>query len=89
MGISFDEVKQMFRESVDESKNMNEILQTVVNKIYQKGFEDGKPKYANVVFKQYDGSIETECGNCGQHLDKAYSRCPRCQNELDWNENQT
>ena len=43
--------------------------------------ENGKAK---VIFKQYDGSIETECGNCGQHLDKAYSECPKCRKELDW-----
>ena len=42
-----------------------------------------------VVFKQYDGSIETECGNCGLYLDKAYSRCPKCQKELDWNDGQS
>ena len=43
---------------------------------------------AKVVFAQYDGSVETECGNCGQHLDKTYSHCPKCQMELDWNEGQ-
>ena len=38
-----------------------------------------------VVFSQDDGSITTACGNCGWDLDKAYSRCPKCQRELDWN----
>ena len=38
-----------------------------------------------VVFKQCDGSVETSCGNCGYELDKTYSRCPKCQKELDWN----
>ena len=42
-------------------------------------------KKTKVVFKQYDGSIESECGNCGLYLDKAYSRCPKCNKELDWN----
>ena len=37
MGISFDEVKQMFRDSIDESANINDLLQSVANKIYQKG----------------------------------------------------
>ena len=41
MGISFDEVKQMFRDSIDESANINDLLQSVANKIYQKGFNDG------------------------------------------------
>ena len=38
-----------------------------------------------VVFHQCDGSVETECGNCGCYLDKTYSRCPQCGKELDWN----
>lgn len=43
-----------------------------------------------VVFgRNKDGSFETECGNCGTYLDKAYSRCPKCNRELDWNSNQT
>lgn len=42
-----------------------------------------------VVFKEYDGEMVSECGNCGQYLDKTYSRCPSCQNALDWNSNQT
>ena len=42
-----------------------------------------------VVFgRNKDGSFETECGNCGTYLDKAYSRCPKCNRELDWNSNQ-
>lgn len=41
-----------------------------------------------VVFKEYDGILESECGNCGQHLDKAYSNCPKCNKALDWNKNQ-
>ena len=35
--ISFEEVKQIFRDSMDDSANINELLQTVANKIYQKG----------------------------------------------------
>ena len=43
-----------------------------------------KHKKAEVVYRQYDGSIESECGNCGCHLDKGYGRCPQCGKELDW-----
>ena len=42
-----------------------------------------------VFMRNSDGSFQTECGNCGTYLDKAYSRCPKCQKELDWNSNQT
>lgn len=44
MGISFDEVKQMFRDSIDESANINDLLQSVANKIYQKGLNNGSIK---------------------------------------------
>ena len=43
-----------------------------------------------VVFgRTKEGEFVTECGNCGTHLDKAYSNCPKCNKELDWNSNQT
>ena len=39
-----------------------------------------------VVFgRTKDGEFVTECGNCGTHLSKAYSNCPKCKKELDWN----
>ena len=45
---------------------------------------------AKVVFGRCkDGSFATECGHCGMYLDKAYSICPKCNNELDWNSNQS
>lgn len=43
-----------------------------------------KQTKTKVIFKAYDGSIETECGNCGCYLDKTYSVCPKCKKELDW-----
>lgn len=44
---------------------------------------------AKVVFgRTKDGEFVTECGNCGTYLDKAYSNCPKCKKELDWNSNQ-
>ena len=39
-----------------------------------------------VVFgRTKDGEFVTECGNCGTYLDRAYSSCPKCKKELDWN----
>ena len=38
--MNFEEVKQLVLESIDESNNMNELIQIIVNKIYQKGFND-------------------------------------------------
>ena len=49
-----------------------------------------KQTKTKVVFgRTKDGEFVTECGNCGTHLDKAYSNCPKCKKELDWNSNQT
>ena len=61
-------------------------------------FGQGRPEWCpmkeqtktKVVFgRTKDGEFVTECGNCGTHLDKAYSNCPKCKKELDWNSNQT
>ena len=38
-----------------------------------------------VVFVEQDGWCDCQCGNCGEYLDKTYSRCPKCGRELDWN----
>lgn len=50
--ISFSEVKEMFKESIDDSANINELLQNVANKIYQKGFNDGRPIKAQKDIKE-------------------------------------
>ena len=44
MGISLEEVKQMVLNSIEESEDMNELIQTTINKIYEKGFDDGRSK---------------------------------------------
>ena len=63
-----------------------------------KDFSQSRPEWCpmkdqtktKVVFgRTKDGEFVTECGNCGTHLDKAYSNCPKCKKELDWNSNQT
>ena len=59
MEISFDEVKRIIIDSIDESKNMNELIQTTVNKIYEKGFNDGRPKYAHDL-----PIMDSACWNC-------------------------
>ena len=42
--MNFEEVKQLVLESIDESNDMNELIQIVVNKIYQKGIMDEKSR---------------------------------------------
>ena len=38
--ITFEEIKIMFKQSIDESKNMNDALQKLVDKIYEQGKTD-------------------------------------------------
>ena len=40
--MNFEEVKQLVLDSIDESANMNELIQTVINKIYQKGYDSAR-----------------------------------------------
>ena len=39
--ISFKEVKEMLKKSIDETTNINEALEKTVQFIYSKGYEDG------------------------------------------------
>lgn len=62
---------------------------------YNNGLEEGRRialallkerVKTKVVFgRTKDGKFVTECGKCGTYLDKAYSHCPKCKKELDWN----
>jgi len=52
--MEFEEVKQIALNSVDESANMNELIQIVINKIYQQGVEDGKMEHNGNREKHYD-----------------------------------
>ena len=39
--ISFEEVKEIFKKSIDETTNANEALEKTVQLIYSKGYKDG------------------------------------------------
>jgi len=39
--ISFEEVKEILKKSIDETTNINEALEKTVQFIYSKGYEDG------------------------------------------------
>ena len=39
--ISFEEVKEILKKSIDETTNINEALEKTVQFIYLKGYEDG------------------------------------------------
>lgn len=39
--ISFEEVKEILKKSIDETANINEALEKTVQFIYSKGYEDG------------------------------------------------
>ena len=40
--MRFEEVKQIVLESIDEAETINDLIQIVVDKIYQKGKDDAK-----------------------------------------------
>ena len=79
MGISFEEVKQIFQESIDDSANINELLQNVANKIYQKGFKEPmKLKYSET--REEYWFYESICPKCGNRWISSGTDhfCPRC-----------
>ena len=86
----------------DDALNLLKEQEVTINELQnaygylQKQFFEAQDKLlkeqakTKVVFgRTKDGEFVTECGNCGTHLDKAYSNCPKCKKELDWNINQT
>lgn len=38
--VAFEEVKKLMIESVDNSNDINDLIQTVIDKIYLKGVQD-------------------------------------------------
>lgn len=40
--ISFEEVKEILKKSIDETTDINEALEKTVQFIYSKGYEDGR-----------------------------------------------
>ena len=51
--ITFDDVKKIAINSIDDSKNINELIEAVVGKIYLKGMADG-----NIVQREQEKQIE-------------------------------
>ena len=41
VNVSFEEVKEILKKSIDETTNINEALEKTVQFIYSKGYEDG------------------------------------------------
>ena len=85
-----ESVKEHFTDCINcaESKG-NSWVFVMVDKL-KDALELLKEKeQAKVIFMPHEGVYQTECGNCGQYLDKAYSVCPGCGKKLDWNSNQT
>lgn len=45
--ISFEEVKEILKKSIDETTNINEALEKTVQIIYSKGYEDGSKRLSS------------------------------------------
>lgn len=75
--------------NIEDSPDEMAVLDNILFRFWQMGWLKEQEK-AKVVFGRCkDGSFATECGHCGMYLDKAYSTCPKCNKELDWNSNQS
>jgi len=76
MGISFEEVKQIFQESIDDSANINELLQSVADKIYKKGLNDG-------IAPMKGRRQRVNCENCKHYYEdqSEYHWCHMCHME--------
>ena len=47
--MNFEDFKKLCLESVNDARSINDLIETVVNKVYKKGFEAGKRKEAKWV----------------------------------------
>lgn len=57
--ISFEEVKEILKKSIDETTNINEALEKTVQFIYSKGYEDGSRRCLN---EKSNDSPQNWCG---------------------------
>ena len=86
VGLLKEQDELLHKKQKDIDRLCNEISEWK-HKFHDKSLKEQEK--AKVVFGRCkDGSFATECGHCGTYLDKAYSICPKCNKELDWNSNQ-
>ena len=57
--IIFEEIKELFKQAVDESENMNEALQRLAAKIYEKGGADMLKRMSKLQ-RDYEVSVEDQ-----------------------------
>lgn len=76
--ITFEEVKELFKESIDTKDNMNQALENLIQSIYLKGYNEALEQQDSVLDK-----IRTE-------IDRIYERegnssdCLNALDELKW-----
>ena len=47
--LEFETIKELYKQSIDESDNMNEALQRLFDKVYEKGKEDAEKECAKKI----------------------------------------
>ena len=52
LDISFEEIKGIVKDSIDESKNMNDLIERICKKIYFTGVRDGEVKIHKILNKE-------------------------------------
>lgn len=88
--IGIKTIKELFKQSIDESDNMNEALQRLFDKVYDKGKEDAekesRPQGHWIIDERPESDRETICTNCDQPIFKYHKLdfdyrppfCPNC-----------
>lgn len=52
LDISFEEIKEIVKDCIDESKNLNDLIEKICKKIYFTGVRDGEVKIHKILNKE-------------------------------------
>ena len=88
--ITFEEVKEMFKKSIDATDTMNQALENLIQSIYLKGYNEAleqEPKTGHWIIVDDCEKFIAKCSKCGQLKDSRmiskYSYCPNCGAKME------
>lgn len=84
--ISFEEVKRMVIESIEESNTVNDLIETVINKIYKKGVDDAKTVSSQKMYEPLKEHSETPLYPCMNCYRPFICSTQGCDKERQWRE---
>ena len=74
--MNFEEVKQMFKKSIDTADTMNQTIENLIQSIYLKGYNDAL-KHEQKIGKW----IDDKCSVCGKGIEDLISSPEWYRNE--------